>query len=106
MTKQKPTLTVAVSENGGERTIKVVGQFARTLDALITAGQTGTTALEISTWALRLSHYVFILRKDYGLLIEMKREAHATGEHGRYFLRSDLRVIERGFGATGERAVA
>lgn len=106
MTKQKPSLTVAVLETGGERTIKVVGQFARTLDALIAAGKTGTTALDISTWALRLSHYVFILRKDYGLLIEMQREPHATGEHGRYFLRSEVRVIERRFGSAGEREVA
>lgn len=106
MTKQKHSLTVAVLEPGGERTIRVVGQFARTLDALIAAGQAGTTALDISTWALRLSHYIFILRKDYGLLIEMKREAHATGEHGRYFLRSEVRVIERSFGAAGKKAVA
>lgn len=106
MSKQKHSLTVAVLEPGGERTIRVVGQFARTLDALIAAGQAGTTSLEVSTWALRLSHYIFVLRKDHGLLIEMKREPHATGEHGRYFLRSEVRVIDRDFATARKRAVA
>lgn len=96
MSKAKPTLTVLAIDANGERTFKVVGQYARALDALIIAGNAGTTALEISTWALRLSHYIHILRRDYGLSISMELEPHSTGQHGRYFLNSSVKVIERG----------
>ena len=97
MTKrEKPFITVAISDGDSERQLTVRGQYARTLDALVRSGKAGTTALEISSWALRLSHYIFALRKDHNLKIEMVREPHETGHHGRYILHSDVRVIERG----------
>jgi hypothetical protein len=77
---------------------RVEGQEARTLLALHDALATGITALEISSWALRLAHYVFKLR-GRGLLIDMVREEHdgpVPGRHGRYFLRTGIRLIEAG----------
>src|SRR5436190_4076120 len=43
---------------GADRVCEVEGQEARTLAALQRAGAAGITALEVSTWALRLAHYV------------------------------------------------
>ncbi|MDE2467139.1 MAG: hypothetical protein KGO02_26015 [Alphaproteobacteria bacterium] len=76
----------------------VEGQEARTLLALYNAGAAGLTALEVSNWALRLSHYVYKLRA-LGLSIDMEREQHGgpiPGRHGRYFLRSGIRIINTG----------
>lgn len=80
------------------RKISVRGQYARTLRALIEAGSKGITALEVSkTWALRLSHYVHILRRDYSLPIRMEWEPHESaagpGKHGRYFLDASARIV-------------
>jgi hypothetical protein len=96
----KLTLTAKVIEGDSMRPICVVGQFARTLLALTAAGPRGVTSLEIATWALRLGHYIFILRSQYGLDIEMVREPHegpaGRGWHGRYFLRSHVIVNDDG----------
>ncbi|MDA1023268.1 MAG: hypothetical protein O2817_08000 [Proteobacteria bacterium] len=76
------------------REIEVTGCLAQTLRALLSAGSMGVTAQKMSSWALRLSHYVFVLRHDYGLDIETIKEQHGgdfPGKHGRYVLRS--RVI-------------
>jgi hypothetical protein len=81
---------------GAERICEVEGQEARTLVALHGAGDVGVTALEVSTWALRLAHYVMKLKK-LGLTIETVREKHAgpvPGWHGRYILRSHVEVLE------------
>jgi hypothetical protein len=81
---------------GENRVCQVEGQEARTLAALYDAGPAGITALEMSTWALRLAHYVMKLKKQ-GLSIEMLREKHAgpvPGWHGRYVLRSQIEILE------------
>ncbi len=78
---------------------EVSGQEARTLYALWRAADKGITALEISSWALRLSHYVWKLRK-LSLVIDMVEEPHrgpAPGNHGRYFLRSGIQILETRF---------
>lgn len=72
----------------------VTGQTARTLLALVKAGEAGVTALEISSWAFRLSHYVMVLRHKHRLAIPMVWEAHEGGKHGRYVLRSTVTIIE------------
>jgi hypothetical protein len=74
-----------------------VGQTARTLRALLKADKHGITALEVSTWALRLGAYVFELRKS-GLVIETIRERHNDlGDwHGRYVLHSPVEILEGG----------
>lgn len=67
----------------------------RTLQSLYAAGEAGITPLEISTWALRLSHYILKLRA-HGLQIEMEREDHkgpVSGWHGRYRLRTAIEFV-------------
>lgn len=72
----------------------VTGQTARTLLALVKAGAAGVTALEIASWAFRLSHYVMVLRHKHRLAIPMLWEAHEGGKHGRYVLRSTVTILE------------
>lgn len=72
----------------------VTGQTARTLLALVKAGAAGVTALEVASWASRLSHYVMVLRHKHQLAIPMQWEAHEGGKHGRYVLRSTVTIIE------------
>jgi hypothetical protein len=71
---------------------EVTGQVARTLAALVEAGSRGVTALEMSSWALRLAHYVLCLRK-LGVPIQMVRELHPGGWHGRYTLLVDVQIL-------------
>jgi hypothetical protein len=91
--RPKLTLRFQILSTGSVH--EVEGQFARTLIALHEAGDRGITALEMSSWALRLAHYVFMLRKA-GLAIDMEREKHegqAPGLHGRYFLRTGIHIL-------------
>lgn len=101
MTERHLHLRARITEPGGTtRTLAFEGQEARTLRALVNAGDSGVTSLEISTWALRVSHYVFKLRKA-GLVIVTLREKHdgpVPGEHGRYVLRSTVAIVEPGTG--------
>lgn len=82
-----------VTEPKGTRAITTYGQTARCLDALIEAGDTGTTSLEISTWALRTSSYISQLRHKHGLSIKTSNEDHTNpdgfvGTHARYRLQT------------------
>ena len=76
-----------------DRRWEAKGQVARTLLALVAAGEHGVTAAEISSWALRLAAYCFVLRRDYHLTIDTIREPHEGGWHGRHVLRTPVRVI-------------
>ena len=71
----------------------VTGQNAKTLLALVKAGATGVTALEVAAWAFRLSHYVLILRRRHDLSIETLMEGHEGGKHARYVLRSSVTIL-------------
>jgi len=75
------------------RVFTVRGQVARTLLALVAAQERGCTALEISTWALRLAHYIYCLRR-LDLDIPLERETHEGGWHGRYRLRTALEILD------------
>lgn len=76
------------------REFVICNKPAMVLRELINHKNKGRTALELSnTWALRLSEYIRQLRHDYGIHIEMVREDHEGGWHGRYFLRSDVKFI-------------
>ena len=68
------------------------GQVAKALSALVAAGTRGVTALEVNSWAYRLGAYVHSLRHDCGLAIETVREPHEGGWHGRYVLRSPVKL--------------
>ncbi len=94
-------VAVATNPDGTERQFVVTGQIGRTLKALVDAGPRGVTSLDIAgTWALRTSHYVFVLRREHGLVIEMLREPHegpaGAGWHGRYRLLTPVRLEESG----------
>jgi hypothetical protein len=75
---------------------RLVGQTARAMAALLEAGSNGVTALEMSSWALRLGAYVHLLRRDYSLEIVTMHETHnELGDwHGRYVLLSRVRILE------------
>lgn len=90
-------LRATVHEPDGPRQITVTGrQPCRTLTALVDAKGKGITALEISSWALRLGHYVWLLRHDHGLIIQTIREPHDGGDHGRYILHSRVEIDAEG----------
>jgi hypothetical protein len=83
--------------DGRVRRFSVIGRFAQTLDALAKAGPAGITSQEVGGWAVRLSHYIFRLRRDHGLSIDMELEEHGgafPGQHGRYRLLSRVRIVE------------
>jgi hypothetical protein len=86
--QKRPRQQLRVTVAGPEpRHLVITGrQCCRTLLALIDAGPRGTTALEISTWALRMSHYISELRHRWGLSILTESEPHDGGAHGRYVL--------------------
>lgn len=86
-------VTIVFERAGDGRRFMVRGQTARALVALVEAGDRGVTALECSTWALRLAAYCHVLRHDYGLDIETKRETHAGGWHGRHILRTPVTIV-------------
>lgn len=94
---RKKAKRIRVSAIGPDGAFKVSGQTARALQELIAAGQRGITALEVSTWALRLAAYVRDLRK-LGLSIDTIRERHnELGDwHGRYVLQSPVEIVEGG----------
>lgn len=83
------------------RNIEAVGRYGQTLRELIKAGDEGITAQEVSSWALRMSHYIDVLRKDsrYRLHIETVMEGHEVpgmgpGQHARYILRTRCELID------------
>lgn len=113
----KPTIKVLArvhpypeAEGERPRLLEEKGQVARTLLHAAKAGEKGFTSLEISSWALRLSHYVFVLRND-GVTIDMEREDHegpsGDGWQGRYYLRNRVEILAiRNAGKAGGRADA
>ena len=79
------------------REIEVTGRFAQTLKALVEAGEKGVKALDLSNWAVRLGHYIWVLRHKRGLVIETIQERHEgefPGKHGLYVLRSQVEIID------------
>jgi hypothetical protein len=91
---RKRKSVVCVRHDGGPSFV-AKGQQAKALVALAKAGAAGVTAQEVSTWALRLSAYVHVLRRR-GLEIEMARESHSGGWHGRYLLHSSVTLEPAG----------
>jgi len=91
---KKLTAKFQLNKNSQEKVFVLNGRDAQTLIALVEAKQQGTTALEISSWALRLSAYIFNLRKECGLDIITNTEPHDGGHHGRYILRDEIKILE------------
>lgn len=93
-------ITAIVRDGSGlfdTREIEPVGRDAQTLIELVKAGSKGITSQDVGGWAVRLSHYIFKLRKNYSLEISMTEEPHGgefPGKHGRYRLLSDVRLLD------------
>lgn len=87
-------LTVTFERLPDGRHFQVTGQTARTIAALVEAGDRGVTALECGAWAFRLAAYCHDLRHDFGLDIETQRETHPGGWHGRHILRTPVRIVD------------
>lgn len=85
--------------DGAEREVR--GKEARVLEALVKAGRRGVTALELSSWALRLAAYVHGLRHEYGLPISMRLEPHIGGFYGRYVLEAVAAILVKSYGKEG-----
>lgn len=87
-------LAVLFKKQGDEHPRFVKGRNAQALVWLVHKGQGGVTAAEVSSWALRLGAYIFILRHGYELNIATIREPHDGGNHGRYVLQDEV-IIEQ-----------
>jgi hypothetical protein len=80
----------------GETVRRIVVTTAReiwALDELVLAGETGCTLIDNP--GPRWSGYVYKLKRNHGLSIETRTEAHGgpfKGHHARYVLRSTVRA--------------
>lgn len=81
--------------NGKSRPLTLMGQTARALKCLIASEGKGITALDVSSWALRLAAYIHTLRTEHGLEIKTLKEPHLIdglkGYHARYVLLTKVR---------------
>lgn len=91
--RQRNLRTLFVHADGPNGRFYVTGQTGRALLAFVEAGEAGRTADEVSSWGYRLAAYVHDLRRLHGLEIEMLKEPHQGGWHGRYVLRSPVHVL-------------
>ena len=85
----KRRIAFDVTEGEDVRTITPTGRDAWALRELITAGAEGCTPIDNP--GPRWSHYVFKLKRVYGLAIQTVTEGHGgpyAGHHARYVLRS------------------
>ena len=71
------------------------GKVAKSLIALVVSGNSGITALSVSSWAFRLAAYIHILRTKYDIDIITIREPHDGGTHGRYILKDIVEIIHK-----------
>lgn len=81
-----------VFEAGG-REHSVTGRQAQTILWLERKLHYGVTALEMSSWALRLGAYIHCLRKEHDLNIETQYETHDGGHHARYVLHTPIKLL-------------
>jgi hypothetical protein len=87
-------LALIFKKDGQEQTYFVKGRNAQALLWLVYTKEAGVTALEVSSWALRLGAYIFVLRRAYGLSIATIREPHEGGNHARYVLRETVELLQ------------
>ncbi len=80
----------------GGHAFTAYGRTAWALLELIKAGSQGCTPIDNP--APRWSAYVFNLKRQYGVNIETRHEAHRgnfPGTHGRYLLVSQIEIVSR-----------
>lgn len=73
---------------------KVTGRHAQTLYWLLRHRNNGITPISVCNTAWRLANYVFYLRGACKLDIKTEKEPHDGGTHARYFLISDVIVVD------------
>jgi len=89
------SLSVTAKYNDGEqdKVFTVKGQTAKSLMALVEAGDKGRTAQETASWAFRFAAYCHNLIHNHGLSIRMDREKHEGGWHGRHVLETPVEIL-------------
>ncbi|MCP5361143.1 MAG: hypothetical protein H6908_00665 [Hyphomicrobiales bacterium] len=92
MIDRNAIIVIIVYENGECREYHLTGRVGQTIHALVMAGRQGVTALEMSSWALRLGAYIHTLRHRYQLVIHTVMEPHEGGMHARYVLESPVTI--------------
>lgn len=73
---------------------KVKGRHAQTLYWLLRHRNDGITPISVCNTAWRLANYVFYLRGACELDIKTEKEPHDGGTHARYFLISDIIIMD------------
>ena len=73
---------------------KVRGRHAQTLYWLLCHRYDGITPISVCNTAWRLANYIFYLRGACKLDIQTTKEPHSGGYHARYFLISDVDILE------------
>ncbi len=86
-----PHMRAVVSLQGGE-VMTIKGRQAQAIAALHKAGSAGINAAQMSSWALRLGHYIFTLRR-LGFDIETRRVKFVGGWYGQYVLHTPIDKI-------------
>lgn len=79
------------------RHIELVGRYHQTLRKLLAAGSRGITSADFQA-GTRVSHYIFELRKTWGLTITTETEPNSGefgGSHGRYRLETPVRLVSQ-----------
>lgn len=79
----------------GDRVHMIEGRVASTLIELDRVGERGLSSIE--QIGPRLSHYIFIIRRELGIVVETVTEKHSgvfSGHHARYILRSPIEIID------------
>jgi hypothetical protein len=72
----------------------VTGRAAQTLLTLSGKGAKGITVFDFPGGVgFRLAAYIHLLKTQNGLAIEISREPHNGGSHGRWYLRSNVEII-------------
>ena len=73
---------------------KIRGRHAQTLYWLLRYRDEGITPISVCNTAWRLANYIFYLRGMSKLDISTVREPHSGGYHARYFLNSNIDILE------------
>ena len=87
-------VAVIFTKQGDSDPTYIQRRIAQTLLWLIHKGEQGVTAQEVSSWALRLSSYIHILRHKHSLNIITLKESHDGGQHARYVLRDVVELLD------------
>ncbi len=94
---RRSSLRLRFERCDGGPALEVQGRTARTLQALILAGEAGATTTDLHSIGPRPSAYVLALRCR-GLAVVMSREARPEGWEGRYRLITPVRLVCAGSG--------